>query len=136
MNELEVLQVATPAAQALLTTMLTDGWSAVKARFAKSLSRNSAEEDSTATYLEYCRTLIVASESSDVAERTRAELIERLRLALMANPAAMQEVTKIVDGIEGQARRAEQRTVKQSATAKGNSVVFQQGFGTQTYEAK
>ncbi|MFJ7151081.1 hypothetical protein ACIQVT_23220 [Streptomyces sp. NPDC100445] len=132
MSELEILQIAAPAAQALLTSMVTDAWQAARGRFARLLGRgNETEIRAIEDDLEDARNQVI--EGSPERSLVAGEVWKaRFRQALIANPEMAKELRELLSELN----RAEPRhgdTAQQRAVARDNSVVFQQGSGTQNY---
>ncbi|MCL7494850.1 hypothetical protein M8I34_26120 [Streptomyces sp. MCA2] len=130
MSELEVLQLAAPAAQVLVSCMVTDAWLAAKERFARLLGRGNEEHASAIDAdLEEARSAVVDGDpnSTVVTEVWRA----RFRQALLANPEMAGELRDLLAEIE--TPNAQSRTVHQSIVARDHAVAFQQGSGTQNY---
>jgi hypothetical protein len=130
MSDLEVLQLAAPAAQALVSCMVTDTWLAAKERFARLLGRGNEEHESAIDAdLEESRSAVVDGDSSStiVTEVWKA----RFRQALLINPEIARELRDLLAEIE--TPNTQIQTVNQSMVARDHAVAFQQGSGTQNY---
>ncbi|MGX5188709.1 hypothetical protein ACWKT5_39910 [Streptomyces avermitilis] len=129
MSELEVLQLAAPAAQALVSCMVTDAWLATKERFARLLGRgNENHAIAIEADLEESRSAVVEGDSNStvVTEVWKA----RFRQALLANPEMARELRDLLTEIE---TPTQSQNVHQNMAARDHAVAFQQGSGTQNY---
>ncbi|MFI0577448.1 hypothetical protein [Streptomyces tendae] len=132
MSELEILQMATPAAQALLSCMVSDAWQATKGKFAKLLGRDiEGEVQIVESDLEESRRGIL--ENSSVSSEVTTEVWKaRFRQALIANPEMADDLRALLNEL-GVNADASNGNVSQTAVARDNSVVFQQASGVQKY---
>ncbi|WP_329244725.1 hypothetical protein [Streptomyces canus] len=132
MSELEILQMATPAAQALLSCMVSDAWQATKGRFARLLGRDSEGEIQIIEGdLEESRREILEG-ASDTSQVTAEVWKARFRQALLANPEMADDLRTLLSELGNDSDAGSER-VKQNAVAKDNAVVFQQSSGVQNY---
>ncbi|MFC4498748.1 MULTISPECIES: hypothetical protein [Streptomyces] len=132
MSELEILQMATPAAQALLSCMVSDAWQATKGKFARLLGRDSeGDVQIIEGDLEESRREILEG-TSDTSRVTAEVWKARFRQALLANPEMANDLRNLLGELGEDAGTSSQR-VTQNAVAKDNAVVFQQSSGVQNY---
>ncbi|MCX4714952.1 hypothetical protein OG818_03965 [Streptomyces virginiae] len=132
MSEIEILQMAAPAAQALLACMTSDAWQAAKSKFAALLGRNNqVETEILENDLEEARVRIMQNPAEH--EAITSEVWKaRFRQALLANPDMAQELREILREFKDQEPNSS-RGIHQSVVARDSSIVFQQGSGVQNY---
>ncbi|MEU4731175.1 hypothetical protein [Streptomyces sp. NPDC023588] len=132
MSEIEILQMAAPAAQALLSCMTSDAWQAAKSKFATLLGRNNQTEvEILENDLEEARVRIVGNPTEH--EAITVEVWKaRFRQALLTNPDMAQELQELLSEFKDQGGESS-RGIHQSVVARDNSIVFQQGSGVQNY---
>ncbi|MEU6669694.1 hypothetical protein [Streptomyces sp. NPDC046727] len=132
MSELEILQMATPAAQALLSCMVSDAWQATKGRFARLLGRDGeGDVQIIEGDLEESRREVL--EGAPDTSRVTAEVWKaRFRQALLVNPEMADDLRTLLTEL-GEGPDTGSGRVNQNAVAKDNAVVFQQSSGVQNY---
>jgi hypothetical protein len=134
-NEPELLQLATPAAQALLKAMLMDGWTAFKDRFAAIFARGRNSADMVKAQLEESRSAIVADpDNESLLAVTQAEWRGRAYQLLLEDPDLANTIKQLIEEVS---RSEDNRTyaridrIHQEARVTDHGVNFQQGAGTQ-----
>jgi hypothetical protein len=134
-NEPELIQLATPAAQALLKAMLMDGWAAFKDRFAVIFARGRNSTDMVKAQLEEARSAIVADpDNESLLAATYAEWRGRTYQLLLEDPELAKTIKQLIEEIcRSEDDRVSTRIgrVHQEAWVTGHGVNFQQGAGTQ-----
>ena len=132
-GELEIL--VNPATQALLTAMMTDGWSGLKRRFATLFSPGRRGMKHAEQRLENTRAIILADPNSEtVRAQVASEWEEEFRRLVLENPnvaSPLRQLINDVSRLEGNVKINEVKHVKQQAEARDNATVFQQGAGNQ-----
>jgi hypothetical protein len=126
--------LAATGGTALVTAMVTDGWEAVRTRFARLLGRGDSKETETAAaQLERSRALLAPLSGAEL-ERARAEQMiawrARLEDLLERDPAAAEKLRTLVAEVQTQVVRSGGR-VEQHATAHDQAQQAVQGHGVQ-----
>jgi hypothetical protein len=135
MNELELAQFAVPAAQTLLTTMLSDGWQAVKGRLARIVAGETGDPQSAGEGLDELRQRVIADDSQEALEQRRSEVFALLCAAISRDPSVITPLTDLLGDVEAGNTSVDAEKIHQSATVRDNGVNFQQISGTQNYRA-
>lgn len=130
----ELAALASTGGAALVTAMVTDGWEAVRARFARLLGRGNAKESETVeARLELSRKALAAATGAE-HERMRAdqEIAWRTRLEdlLENDPGAQEELRALVADVQAQVVGSAGR-VEQHAAAFDQAQQAVQGHGVQ-----
>lgn len=135
MNELELAQFAAPAAQTLLTVMLSDGWQAVKGRLARIVAGGAEDPQSTEENLDELRQRAIADDSQEALEQRRSEVFALLCAVIGRDPNAIVPLADLIGEMEANKSSVNAEKINQSATVRDNAVNFQQISGTQNYGA-
>ncbi|MFG3169241.1 hypothetical protein [Streptomyces sp. NPDC048200] len=135
MNELELAQFAAPAAQTLLTTMLTDGWQLVKGRLVRIVSGRGGDPQSTGQSLEDLRQRVLADDSPEALDQRRSEVFALLCAVISRDPGTVTPLRELLGDLESNVASVDAERISQSATVRDNGVNFQQVNGTQNYRS-
>ncbi|MDV9189335.1 hypothetical protein R6L23_14140 [Streptomyces sp. SR27] len=131
MSELEIVQWAAPAAQALVGAMMGDLWGSVRDRFTGILSRRSEGASDVAEELEESRQRLLGAEGGEeTRNEVMAEWRSRFRRALTQNPMLLDEIRTMLAEFEGD-KPAEQRYHVEQHVRSSGGIVFNLGSGTQ-----
>ncbi|MFJ2829060.1 hypothetical protein ACIPC1_16040 [Streptomyces sp. NPDC087263] len=133
MNELELAQFAAPAAQTLLTTMLTDGWQLVKGRLVRIVSGRGGDPQSAGQSLDDLRQRAIADDSPEAREQRRSEVFALLCAVISRDPDAIMPLRELLNEVEANSASIDAEKIHQNATVRDNGVNFQQISGTQNY---
>lgn len=134
-NESELLQLATPAAQALLRAMLMDGWAAFKDRFASIFAPGRNSVEMVKADLEESRSAVVADPGNEnLLAVTQAEWRGRAYQLLLDEPGVANTIKSLIEEIspsDGSKTYSRIDQLHQEARVTDHGVNFQQGAGTQ-----
>ncbi|MFD7474416.1 hypothetical protein ACFV8Z_20200 [Streptomyces sp. NPDC059837] len=133
MNELELAQFAAPAAQTLLTAMLTDGWQAVKGRLARIVAGRTGDPQSAEEGLNELHQRVIADSSHEALEQRTSEVFALLCAAISRDPNVVTPLRELIGEVEAGKTSVEAERIHQTATVRDNAVNFQQISGTQNY---
>jgi hypothetical protein len=136
MNELELAQFAVPAAQTLLTAMVSDGWQAFKSRLARIVAGRSGNVDQAEETLDELRQRVISSQQGGEVQQRQNEIFALLCTALAREPEATTALKELLSDIETHAANVNAKSITQNATVQDSAVAFQQVSGTQNYRAQ
>jgi putative component of toxin-antitoxin plasmid stabilization module len=135
MNELELAQFALPAAHALLTAMVSDGWQAFKSRLARIVAGRSGDVDLAEGTLDELRQRVIESQQSRDVQQRQNEIFALLCATLARDPESATPLKDLIADIEAHNSSVHAKTITQNATVHDEAVAFQQISGTQNYQA-
>lgn len=131
MSELEIVQWAAPAAQALVGAMMGDLWGSVRDRFTGILSRRSGDESDISDELEESRhRLLEAGGDEETHGEVLSEWRSRFRRALTQNPELLEELRALLGEFHEDPPVQQNHRVEQHIQTSGGTV-FNLGSGTQ-----
>ncbi|MFH8657344.1 hypothetical protein [Streptomyces afghaniensis] len=136
MNELELAQFAVPAAHALLTAMVSDGWQTFKSRLARIMAGRSGNADLAAETLDELRQRAIDSQQNGDVQQRQNEIFALLCTTLARDPEAVTPLKELLADIEAHNSEVNANNISQNATVQDNAVAFQQVSGSQTYQAR
>ncbi|MEV5007150.1 hypothetical protein [Streptomyces sp. NPDC055692] len=135
MNELELAQLAMPAANTLLTAMVSDGWQAFKTRFARIVAGRSGDVDSTEESIDQLRQRVIEYQTRGDEQQARNEIFALLCAVLGRDSEAGASLKKLLEDVTSSDLGVRAQSISQEATVRDNGVSFQQVSGTQNYRA-
>ncbi|MFE9992540.1 hypothetical protein ACFYRK_37465 [Streptomyces sp. NPDC005381] len=135
MNELELAQFAAPAAQTLLTAMLTDGWQLFKGRLVRIVSGRGGDPQPAEDSLDSLRQRAIVDDSPEARDQRRSEVFALLCAVISRDPDAIAPLRRLLSDVEANAASTNAENIHQNATVRDNGVNFQQISGTQNYRS-
>ncbi|WP_436947855.1 hypothetical protein [Streptomyces sp. SudanB52_2052] len=135
MNELEIAQFAVPAAQALLTVMVSDGWQSFKGRLARIVGGSLEDPHAAEEHLDEMRLRLISDDSQETLQQKHAEMVALLCAAITKDPNTIAPLKELLGDVQASNATVNAEQISQNATVRDNAVNFQQISGTQNYRA-
>lgn len=135
MNELELAQFAMPAANTLLTAMVSDGWQAFKNRFSRVVAGRSGDVLAAEGSIDELRQRIIDFQARGDTQEGQNQIFTLLCTVLARDSESRTLLSELLGDIESSSSGASVRSVSQNATVRDSGVSFQQASGTQNYHA-
>ncbi|MFF1646235.1 hypothetical protein [Streptomyces sp. NPDC058240] len=133
MNELELAQLAMPAANTLLSAMVSDGWQAFKTRFVRLVAGGSGDLDATEASIDELQQRILGYDARGDLQQGQNEIFALLCAVLSREPAARDSLKELLGDIEASSSSVNAQSISQNATVRDDGVSFQQISGKQEY---
>ncbi|MFF7680974.1 hypothetical protein [Actinacidiphila glaucinigra] len=131
MNGVDLMQWATPAAQALLAAMTSDLWASARDRFAAVLARRSGHTAEMADELDESRQELLGDPGNeDLRSGVETEWARRLRRVLTQDPETLEEIRHLITEF-GASDDQSATIVNQHIAVRDKGISFNQGSGVQ-----